>query len=434
MLDREAGYQARQQAAVQAEAKMPRDPRRIEALHKMLWEPRYLHAQRRYAIDQLLQYDPDFKQKLDRRIVLLRNGQTRQYVFDLAVERKWKDFTPALVRAYAQPVKGISDAGRPERAAIQKLNPDRPVEDVIFDVFANAEKGYDYRQQVAAWALLCRTSSRDALIALLDSAPDGTTLVSDLRVTASQLGVLPYGREGVLWMASWRDPEHASFWTSARDVVATLDREQRRGLDMRHLPVLVEADTAVLQRSAAELAGRIETQLARAQHYYKGPTYDAPLSAHPQRFSHWRDQLVWADLVTIETLLQLLRDRALVSSLFQQADADELDSTTEYGGVLELTSGPPKAVAFEPLARVNNWKYVPHQDMMQQLYTSLAHYHFHAQSHRNSDHAGPGQGDLRMADNVRAACVVFTFVTKDKLNVDYYHHGGVVVDLGTVVR
>ena len=60
--------------------------------------------------------------------------------------------------------------------------------------------------------------------------------------------------------------------------------------------------------------------------------------------------------------------------------------------------------------------------------------HFHAQRHRNGNHAGPGLGDLNYAQNTRTNNLVFTFVDKDTMNVDYYRHGKVIVDLGTIKR
>ena len=141
MVDREASYTQRRRAGEQAERLLPDDARRIEALHTLLWEPLYPGWQRQYAIDQLLIHDPDFKTRLGRRIVLLKNWQVRRYVFDLAVREGWVDFTPALVRAYAQQAPGMKDLERPERAAIEKLHPGRPIEQVIVDIFPRRTAG-----------------------------------------------------------------------------------------------------------------------------------------------------------------------------------------------------------------------------------------------------------------------------------------------------
>jgi len=434
MLDREAGFSDRRVAAAQAEADMPQDPRRLEALGKLLWRPRYLAWQRQYAIDQLLLYDPQFKEKLDRRIVLLRNWPTRQYVLDLAVERSWRDFTPAIVRAYAQSAHGMADATRPERAAIEALHPGRPVEQVIFDIFANASSGYDYTQQVAAWALLCRLSDDVTRSRYLDNAPADSPLVADLKVTGRALHVLPRNKEGVLWMIHLREPSQRDFWDAAAQRVATLDPSRRQGLELRHLGPLVKTDGRMLTRSRRDLLSSIERRLERADHVYKGPTFDAPLTDHPQRFAQWSEDLVWADLMTIQLVLDMLESDTVVRALFAQADGDAADSSTEYGGVLDRGDQGPVAQAYPPLTRAHNWKFIPSPDMFNHLYTAVAHYHFHAQTYRNGKHAGPGRGDMRMADAVRATCLVFTCITQDRMNVDYYQPGKVVVDLGSITR
>ena len=434
MLDRQAGFSDRRSAAAQAEAAMPSDPRRLAALEKLLWDPKYLPWQRQYAIDQLLIHDPQFKAKLDRRIVLIRNWPTRQYVFDLAVEKGWKDFTPAIVRAYAQPAHGMNDAARPERTAIEAMHPGRPVEEVIFDIFANPDSGYGYTQQVAAWSLLCRlrdtSALREHLVAL--SGSDG--LAADLKLISEALHVLPRNKEGVLWMMHLRAPGQRKFWDVAARRVGALDAEQRDGLAMRHLGPLVHADAGVRSQTRAELARAVARRLQGREHVYKGPTFDAPLTDHPQRYADWVKHLAWADLATINLVLDLFANDKIVRALFQQRDRDQIDITSEHGGVLRFTDTGPEARAYAPLIRVNDWKYVPSPEMMEDLYTAVAHYHFHAQRERNERHAGPGRGDMRMADAVRTSCVVLTSVANNRINVDYYQPEGVVVDLGTIVR
>ena len=72
--------------------------------------------------------------------------------------------------------------------------------------------------------------------------------------------------------------------------------------------------------------------------------------------------------------------------------------------------------------------------MLDAGYTGLFHFHNHAQKHRNGMHAGPGGGDMAYADNTRANCLVLTFVDEQTLNVDYYRHDDVLVDLGVILR
>jgi hypothetical protein len=41
---------------------------------------------------------------------------------------------------------------------------------------------------------------------------------------------------------------------------------------------------------------------------------------------------------------------------------------------------------------------------------------------------------MAYADNTRANCLLFTFVDENTMNVDYYRHDGVLVDLGVILR
>ena len=111
-----------------------------------------------------------------------------------------------------------------------------------------------------------------------------------------------------------------------------------------------------------------------------------------------------------------------------------MDSTTEHGGVLLHLGHRFLAQGFEPMYRRHDLKYVPSNEMIGQLYFGVAHYHFHAQRYKNTRFAGPGEGDLKLARSLNANYLVFTFIDRNRLNVDYYQRGRIVVDLGTVKR
>ncbi len=71
---------------------------------------------------------------------------------------------------------------------------------------------------------------------------------------------------------------------------------------------------------------------------------------------------------------------------------------------------------------------------MASLYTGLFHVHFHCQAYDGHRYAGPHMGDFQFANANRKNCLVFTFLNDQTLNVDFYRHGPVVVDLGTIKR
>jgi len=91
-------------------------------------------------------------------------------------------------------------------------------------------------------------------------------------------------------------------------------------------------------------------------------------------------------------------------------------------------------VEYPSRSRANDKRYESPQTLMDALYTSLFHVHFHAQEYDNRRYAGPHMGDFQFADGTRANCVVLTFVNADHLNVDFYRYDRVVVDLGTIER
>jgi hypothetical protein len=369
-----------------------------------------------------------------RRIVLLNDWKTLEHILQLAVDGNWTDITPAIVRNYARPAKDVTDAERPERRAIEQLHPDKSVEQVIFGVFVSADDATAFRQQVAAWELLARLMKTDQLHKQLEAAPDQSPLVVNLKHAAARLGVLPTTREGVIWLQHLSDPARKSFYEAAAVAVARLDSAQRQGLKLRHLPVLIRLESSDFDLTRAQLVAQIHRAARSASRYMIGPTYDGGARDWPQRFTAWSDQMSWGDLITLRVVMRAMRDRKLVATVFAQADRDRDDNSTEYGGVLDAVEGRFVATQYEPFMRKHDLKFIPSPQMIERLYTAIAHYHFHAQRYKNRRYAGPGFGDLKLANRLPFNYVVFTFIDRDRLNVDYYQSGRIVVDLGTIQR
>lgn len=435
MTNRELSPDRRMEAARQAEARFPNDPRRISALNSLLWDRGFPHEHRRYAFDQLVAIDEaGFRPVLARRIVLIENPETVQYIYDQIVARGWGEFTPVLVRQWCRPVKGVMDAERSEKQALEKLNPGKTAGQVVLEVFADADDSIPVDQQAAAWELLCRITPPGELMSKLAAAPDSTPMVIDLKACASELHTLPRNREGVLWLGYLRDPARKPEWEAYRSASGRLSDHQREGLELRHLPVLPLLDDATLSADRATLLQQVGSVINAAEHHLEGPTYDGPMNDWPQRFNDWSDQLSWADLATLRLLMRAVADRSVASSLFTQADQDKTDTSTEHGGVIDHAGNGFVATAHPPAIRRHDLKYYPPQAMIEQLYTGLAHYHFHAQEYRNSRYAGPGLGDKENADRLPLNFLVLTFIDRDTLNVDFYRRGGVVLDLGVIRR
>jgi hypothetical protein len=449
MLNREVEVPDRLSAGAAAREKLPTDPRRIAALERLLYETGHPFEMRRFAIDELVAIDEKrFRQDLSLRITLIQSQETLDYLFSLAKQRSWDDFTPTLVRQYAKPSSTVKDEDRPERAMIEQLNPGKRVEEVVLGVFTNAEAKTSVTQQAAAWELLCRLVKSDELVQMLAQAQGKSSLVTDLKTAAVELRTLPRNREGLLWLAYLRDPKRRALWNESRDAVARLSDEQRRGLEMRHLTVVRRLSDERRAWSREKVLAEVTLKLGSAEHFTKGPTFDGGSPEQPQLLRESQGKLSWADLQTIDTLLDAMRDPKAVTAFFAQADADLLDTGSEHGGVLDFaasasasaspTSSPAGAgfVAqkFDPVTRSHDLKFYASPALVERAYTSLAHYHFHAQEHRNRNFAGPGRGDMELARRLNFNFLVLTFVDKSKLNVDYYDPNGVIVDLGTVRR
>ena len=221
MMDRTKQPTWRMDAAKQAEAKMPRDPRRLAALERLVWDEGHPDELRIYAIDQLIAMDEkDFLDKLDRRIVLIPYGEPMDHIFALGKERQWPNLSAVLVKRWAVPVRGVMDENRKERAWLEELNPGREPEEIIFETFTSRDDSITAPQRVGAWALLNRLSTQEKLLAALAAAPDTTAIIVDLKACAADLHTLPRHREGIKWLFYLRDSHHAAQWQQATANVA----------------------------------------------------------------------------------------------------------------------------------------------------------------------------------------------------------------------
>jgi hypothetical protein len=436
MLDRSHAPNWRVDAAKQAEAKFPRDPARIDALNHLLWDRGQHESLRIYAIDQFVQIDEaDLQKKLERRIVLIPPGPTIEHLYKVALERKWKNFSPTVVKRWAVPVRGIADKERPDRKMLAKLNPGKDLTQVVFNVFSLPPDQISSIQRAAAWSLLNRLATKQQVLAYLAKAPDASALVIYLKAAAKDLHIIPRNQEGVRWLYHLKDPASKDYWNNAKSIVAKLSPDKREGLALRHIAILAHANDATLAMSKSKIASSFKANDAAQKHYMTAPVFDDGSGAHPQRLYSWTKKLTWADYVTMTTLWQAVSDPKVKAALFAQADADQLFDHAEYGGVIDKSEGQFVAKPYTPILRLShNRKFVPSNEMVEHCYTALAHYHFHAQEYENKRYAGPGFGDRDTAGRMTFNFLVFTFIDKDRLNVDYYREDGVAVDLGTIAR
>ncbi len=403
------------------------------ALHRIAWSDAEPIELRRAAMERLLAADPRaFWAAADRAIVEVDQWPAMRSLFGLAVERRHRPFTRTAIRSYARPSQRYADADREERAVIASLNGGRAVEDVAFEVFEGRGEGVEAVHQVAAWTLLHRLLPADELRRRLRQADPATPVVADLRAAAEWFDELPSTPEQVVWLQRLRVEGR---WEALTQKQAwTLTPDQRVGLALRHVSFLL----AYGNRSGfadvwAGKAGLAEA-LASAQRVDR-TTFGPRDRAVSQRLEDHADRVAWGDVMVMRLLRRMMDQPDVTASLFEQADADLADRRSEHGGVIHHADRRFEARAFEPYLRRHDHAYYASPRCIEALQmTGLAHYHFHAQSHDNAAYAGPGGGDLAFTDRFGAACVVFTFIDRNTLNVDYYGPGGVVVDLGCIYR
>jgi hypothetical protein len=288
--------------------------------------------------------------------------------------------------------------------------------------------------------LLHRLGQRQRLIDLLASsdAPNDDAMLVDLRAGASELGLVPRNREEILWLRKLREPQRAEFWSRAVQAVQQLSEQRRAELELRDLPIIVSAslyDPELLRMSRDDLYPRIEAYLRHQRHHLQASNYDGFASKSRQRLEEHRSELTWGDLAAMFIAIRSIQVPEIVEHLFDYAERDRMDETTEYGGVIALDAKDRFEVReFMPVMRRHDREFLASQAMLDAAYTSIFHFHLHAQNYRNQEYAGPGFGDVNYADNTRANCLVFTFLNNETMNVDYYRYGRVVIDLGEIKR
>lgn len=414
-----------------------------KTLRRILFAPGFVQAVREQAFDRLQKRDlAELKEALKLSLPKLDALAWREWLCDRIAKEGWTDLTPTLVRAWSVPFPGWKDRDedRPERRALVALHGEGRLTDVVADLLVNADPIKEQNLRLRCWELLQRHGQRDRLVALLSdtSVKPDDVLLSSLRRCAKELGTLPTTREEILWLQALLQTSQAAFWAEACAAVSKLPADTRAGLEIRELPVAVAAARfrpELLSLDNAELYRRVEARRSAKGSRIVSASLEGYRSGHTETLYAQRDTLRWGDLAAMVLAMDIVDDPAIRAALFDLGDRDLQDLSTEYGGVITVErDGKPKLTEFKPRVVGNDLRFEAPQAMFDLGYTGLFHFHMHAQEYENSRYAGPHEGDFGYADSTRANCLVFTFVRKRELNVDYYRHGPVVIDLGGLAR
>jgi hypothetical protein len=413
-----------------------------EIMQRMLWVPGYTNDARMAALARLWSVDRDGTiRTIRQRLPRLDNSTWLEEICKWIANENVTELHEALISSWASKAIFIkTEEQRPEYISLKKMYSDDDIADLIFDSMLSQKKSWKQGYRTRCWDLLHRLEQRDRLVAFIEenTFDSDDFFFIDLQKAKRDLGIVPFCREEILWIRELAKPEYSDFWNESVAALGSLDAERRANVEMRDVPIAVSlarhgGDDA-FTRSIPQMVRRISIAIEGGKHYTEtegGGAYD-PKS---EMLRTYQDELTWGDAVALEMALTALAVPQVRSHLFDYATRDLEDETTEYGGVIALDKkGRFEILEFEPKVRHHDRRFNASQDMFDAAYTALFHFHFHAQKFRNGDHAGPGLGDKNYATNTRANCLVFTFVDKDTLNVDYYRRGSVVIDLGTISR
>jgi len=121
--------------------------------------------------------------------------------------------------------------------------------------------------------------------------PAQSRVSADLKAAAGLLGVLPRGREGLLWLRYIMGERNLDWRTRAQEVLAQINSAHRQQIQLRHLPFLIRSDQTLLQLERSQLITRLRRNLARRAHHLATASFDARAKPYPQDLDHWVDKL-----------------------------------------------------------------------------------------------------------------------------------------------
>ena len=434
---------ARQEAAMRVLDADPSNPSYIKALKRMIVQPGYTMAIRHEAWDRLVRHAPEeLKASLQIALPRMTAYEWRTDICRRIGELGWKDMTQALIRAWAvpAPVLGRDLHERPEYLALVALWGQSRVPQVLFDLLMRSDPIKESNLRARCWELLLATGERERIEALLADESLATTdaFILDMRRSSADLHVLPSNREEILWIRSLRTPQRRAFWEAASAAVAQLPPSVRESLEPRdvaiaaavaaHAPELLKADRDALY---TEVAARLAPERIK-RHGASFEGYGTQLAETPRAHA---DSLRWGDCAAILVMLNALEDPAIRRHVFDMADRDLADRSTEHGGLLRLDSaGRYEIKEYDPQTRGSDVRYEASSAMFEDGYDAIAHMHLHAQAYDNARYAGPHFGDFAYADSTGVNGLVLTFIDSSRLNADFYRRGQVVIDLGTIER
>ncbi len=426
---------------------LPADPEYLKALRRPIALPGYSLDVRKASFERLYELDREaLLEQLELTLPRQENLEWRAWVCGRVAALDWRAMTTTLIRAWAAPIPAWQTSRsdrpeRPERLALEQMYGADRLPAVLLREFVESDPAIQANLRMRCWELLVALGQTSTLRALVIEGSIGPRdpLLRQIRPVVTELGVMPCTREELLWARRIGGSEGADYRTKAAAAIAMLPPERRDGLRIRDLNAVVAAaavEPALLTESDEALYERLESRLESRQAGKHRASFEG---YGPENFTEalrpQRRQLTWTDLVAMHLALDALDSEAMRSHLFDLAERDLLDRTTEYGGMISLDAANRfELIEFPPRARTGDLRYEGPPELFEALAMGLFHLHLHCQKFDNGRYAGPHLGDFQLADASGANCLVLTFIDSKTLDADWYRHGRVAVDLGTIQR
>jgi hypothetical protein len=416
-------------------------PAYLKQLKNIVISNTYLMPTRKAAFARLSKYDPKLLETaLSNTLMHLAPTEYRVWVIEQIGLANQRGLTKAIIRSWAIPLDFWErDKTRPEPAVLAMMYGEGQVALILMSTMLDADPVIESNLRSRCWELLVAHGNTDSLLVLIrdDELVGKDGLLLDMRAAIDDLHVIPRNREEILWIRSLRTPAHAAYWKKVSAALVQLDDERRKNLEPRDLAVAVAAAEhrpELLRASNQELYDMLASELRGS-----GRRYTADFSGWTVEVSEDlqddKGKLTWGDLAAMLLAREALKTEEVRAHIFDFADRDLLDTTTEYGGIIRLDEGGRfEIVEHTPRAKVADDRYLASQALFDEGYTALFHFHNHAQKYRNFRYAGPHLGDIDYANETGANGLVFTFVDAETMNVDFYRHGAIIVDLRTIKR
>ena len=145
-------------------------------------------------------------------------------------------------------------------------------------------------------------------------------------------------------------------------------------------------------------------------------------------------QLTAQDRLSLRLVQTALDSSDVRSSLFRSRDLDLEDRSTEWGGTLDWGDDGWFIEAAPGESEGDDTVFQRQPSDFRKMFRGAIPFHFHARNLNMSAVAGPGGTDLQAAESHGVPALVITSLSEDRLQVDWYRRGGVVVDLGEIER